>query len=515
MAKRTKRIWLLPAICLLLGLALWLLLPGRGERGGVTELLSAPRNLAGEPERATRRERRIVTVYRGVPESLDELENYPWLRRADLSGWDNYEAIRRYAQRHPQVKLRYTVDLGEIAVSSDSESLLLPEGSYRPAVLLERLRYLPRLRSLELEGLDCSPEELAALREAYPALRVDYSVRLPGQLAASDTRSLDLSSLEPEQLDRAIRALRLLPALTEVRLTDEAGENRLSLQELSALQKALPGVLFKYRFALFGQELSTEDEAIAFVRVPIGNEGEEELRQALACLSRCRSFLLDDCGIDDEVLAALRADFPEAGLVWRVHFGYLSCLTDVKIIHLTFLLTDENAQVLRWCDRVEYLDLGHTRLTDIRFMADMPHLKYVILSFSPVSDLSPLANCGELEMLELFQCRQLSDLSPLAACGELRLLNVSDTGVEDLTPIYGLTKLERFHCIGNRHIPQEQQEELERRLPDCWITFRQTISNKVGWSFDDGEHEAQWYLEMSKVLRYRREDWFFGDYPED
>ena len=169
----------------------------------------------------------------------------------------------------------------------------------------------------------------------------------------------------------------------------------------------------------------------------------------------------------------------------------------MKIIHLTFLLTDENAQVLRWCDRVEYLDLGHTQLSDIRFMAGMPHLKYVILSFSPVSDLSPLANCGELEMLELFQCRQLSDLSPLASCENLRLLNVSDTGVEDLTPIYGLTKLERFHCIGNRHIP-----------------FRQTISNKVGWSFDDGEHEAQWYLEMSKVLRYRREDWFFGDYPE-
>ena len=76
MAKRTKRIWLLPALCLLLGLVLWLLLPGRGERGGVAELLSAPRNLAGEPERATRRERRIVTAYRGVPESLAELENY-------------------------------------------------------------------------------------------------------------------------------------------------------------------------------------------------------------------------------------------------------------------------------------------------------------------------------------------------------------------------------------------------------------------------------------------------------
>ena len=300
-----------------------------------------------------------------------------------------------------------------------------------------------------------------------------------------------------------------------MQLTDENGENRLEPAQLRQLQLAMPETRFVYRTELFGREISCDAERLEFVRVPIGNEGAEQLRQLLPCLTRCRYLLLDDCGIDYEILARLREDFPETKIVWRVHISYLDFLTDVKIIHLTFLLTNQNAQVMRYCNEVEYLDIGHNSISDITFMGYMPHLKYVILSYNKVSDLSPLTKCGELEMLELYQCLNLEDISPLAVCQSLKLLNVSWCDIKDITPVYGLKNLERFYCIWNYEIPEEQQERAFEELPDCWITFEQNISKNVGWSFDaDGGVRAQWYLDMYKILRYRVEDWFFGDYPE-
>ena len=71
----------------------------------------------------------------------------------------------------------------------------------------------------------------------------------------------------------------------------------------------------------------------------------------------------------------------------------------------------------------------------------------------------------------------------------------------------------------NFGIPDEQMTQIYEELPDCWITFKQVDSyeyKNVGWSFDQvGGIRAQWYLDMYKILRYRVEGYFFGDYPEE
>ena len=448
-------------------------------------------------------------------EGLASLEEYPNLRRLDLSGSEDYEAILSYQRAHPQVELLYTVDLDGTTVWNTESELVLPAGAYSLSTLGEKLAYLPQLRSVGLEELRCAPEELAALRAQYPEKEISYTVRIGETVCEEHTETLDLSWLSPEQTAEAAAGLRLLPDLREAQLCDESGQSLLGPDELRQLQLAKPETLFHYRFQLFDREISTDMERIEWIRVPIGNEGVEQLRQVLPCLTRCSYLLLDDCGIDNEVLARLREDFPETKIVWRVHISYLDFLTDVKIIHLTFLLTNQNAQVMRFCNEVEYLDIGHNSISDITFMGYMPHLKYVILSYNNVSDLSPLAKCQELEMLELYQCLKLEDISPLAACQSLKLLNVSWCEIKDITPVYGLKNLQRFYCIWNYGIPAEQQEEAFRQLPDCWVTFEQNISKNVGWSFDaDGGVRAQWYLDMYKILRYRVEHYFFGDYPE-
>ena len=65
----------------------------------------------------TTTEPRVEQITAVVTEqSLLELEqNYPYLVEADFTGSECYDAIRAYAARNPQVKVRYLVRLGETA----------------------------------------------------------------------------------------------------------------------------------------------------------------------------------------------------------------------------------------------------------------------------------------------------------------------------------------------------------------------------------------------------------------
>lgn len=454
---------------------------------------------------------------------LASLDIYPNLKRLDLSGSRDYSAIMAYAQEHPQVEVLYTVDCGGTVLDNRQEECSLEQGKYDPALIRERLAFLPRLRSLHFQLSSGDGKEMEQLRAAYPDREIDWQVQVMGTLYPSDLTELDLTRLEAEGVDAVAAALPLFPGLKKLILTDEQGGNRLSLEQLSPLQEAADNLELDYRFPLFDRIVSCADESLAFENTPIGEEGLERLRAVIPHMSSLHSLLLDNCGISYDSLAQLRLDFPEIRIDWRVWISDLSFLTDVKVIHLTFLLDHEDAnqkaKVLQYCDKVEFLDLGHQHITDVSFLACMPELKNLILSYNDLSDISPISACKKLEMAEFYFCYQLEDLSPLASCESLKLLNVSATAVHDISPIFGLKNLERFYCIMNYGIPEEQMSGLREALPSCWITFKQVDSyayKNVGWSFDEvGGVRAQWYLDMYKIYRYRSLPYFFGDYPEE
>lgn len=501
---------------------------GKGIRVLLAVLLTAAlavggvalRHAAQQRRAAEERQRALDAVedFAGVltADELGTLEQYRNLKSVDLRGSVCYEALARYSEAHPAQDVRYTVPLGGLAVGSGVTALTLEPGSFSLDGLTESLRCLPSLTQITLSRTTLTAEEIAQLRESFPERTIRYTVPLLGRELGEHTRTLDLSAMPGEALDEAIAALRLLPVLERVELTDPEGGNTLGREEVKTLQDAFPELCFAYRFELFGQTVSTEDERIEYIRVPIGNEGVDELRRALPLLKSCRYFLLDNCGIDNELLAQLRDEFPETKIVWRLYIEYIGFLTDIKVLHLTWMWDNRNIQILRYCNELEYFDIGHNTISDISFMAYLPNLKYAILSYNYVRDVSPLANCKKLEMLELYFCHLLEDISPLAECESLKLLNVSATKVHDISPVFGLKNLERFYCIMNYGIPEEQQEQIREELPDCWITFNQEIDKAVGWSFDAaGGVRAQWYLDMYKIFRYRAEPYFFGDYPEE
>ena len=353
-----------------------------------------------------------------------------------------------------------------------------------------------------------SDEELIEEEEPLPA-----TVTILGKEYDRNVSFLDLSTCTPKDVAELSDILRDMPELEKVNLMDEEDSSSLSLNEVQLLIDAAPDVKFIYRFDLFGQRLSLSDTVIRYKNAEIGNDGEESIRQALSVLRKCSYFVLDDCGIDDEIMAGIREDFPETKVVWRVHVGNKSALTDDPIIRMTHGIEDSMTGPLKYCTEAVYMDLGHdSGISDISFTANMPALECLILSGSTVTDLSPLKNCTALTWLELTDCGKVNDISDIKDIASIKYLNISYTGVRDISPVMDM-ELDRLCCIGN-YIPRDVQDEYTEAHPDCMTAFN---GNPWGyaWRYDDyGYHYFSYYARMCEVFRYEKSSPGGFKYPE-
>jgi len=299
--------------------------------------------------------------------------------------------------------------------------------------------------------------------------------------------------------------------------TENAGEEEASsllLSDVVILKEAAPGVHFNYEFDLFGKNISTSDTEVRYVNTQIGNEGEESIRQALTILDECEYFLLDDCGIDNEIMDGIRTAFPNTKVVWRVHVGPKSALTDDPVIRMTHGINDSVTEPLKYCNEVVYMDLGHdTGITDISFIENMPLLECLILSDAQFSDLTPLTHCPNLTWLELIYCGRIEDISVISEMESIKYLNISNTGISDISGIMDMN-LDRFCCIGNR-VNTEDFEKYKELHPDCMAV---SSGNPYGyaWRYDDyGYHYFSYYARMREVFRYTESSPGGFKWPED
>lgn len=433
-------------------------------------------------------------------QTIHQLEDYPNLKKADLSGSTCYAQIADYAKEHPQVEVIYTIDLGASQPKADVETLTLESFDYD--LLLENLRYFPRLRELNLPGMELTFQQLQELRLTYPELSLRYTVALLGQEISSEAIEADLSAMTSENVEEAAAALPLLPNLRTVKLSDEEGNSALSVEEVHTLQESAPEVMLDYTFDLFGQRISTTDERVEFHSKKIGDSREPELRQALDIMKGCKYLLLEHCYFSDEVLAQLREDYrDQTKIVWRIYFAKAgSCLTDRTVLRYVYNVTNSTVKQLKYCEDVEYIDFGHNEiLSDWSWVANMPRLKAIIASGSIIKDLTPFENCKELEFLELSNCGLVTDLSPLSGCDSLKRLNISYTHVEDLSPLDKLP-LECFVYVK----PRASQEELDRFgevHPECLTQYE---GNEYGtpWRYEENGDPTPYYAKLQEVFHY-------------
>lgn len=445
--------------------------------------------------RSLRKKAEVLTVA-ATQEDFELLEECISLEYLDLTGSTCYDLILEYIHNHPNVEVIYTAPLGNLMLSNTETEAALEPGTYDLATLRQQLHYLPGITSLTLPKTTLTADELASLQDPFPELQLSYSVELLGTEYLADAVQADFSSLTADLLEETTARLDLLPALTDVTLPGS-----LSMEDVKLLMEQFPEITFHYSFELFGKTLTTADERVEFEDTQIGNEGARQIRAALDILPRCTYFRLEDCGLDNEVLASIQADYPDTKIVWRVYFGgQYSLLTDETTLRTVYGVENSHNSILKYCTSLKYIDMGHnTTLTDISFASYMPDLEILILSGSSITNVDPLANCKNLVFLEMANCYVLEDISALKNCENLRFLNIGFSKVTDLTPIQDLP-LERFVCLGPK-MDKETQTAFEESHPDCWVRFTGNDPLSLGWKYDDvGVTRSEYYKFIREVF---------------
>lgn len=365
-------------------------------------------------------------------------------------------------------------------VERSAEELTMPLAAGETALLAE----LDGLRRADFHG-SANEEEVAVWALTHPAVQTRFSLTLPGgTVIESDAERCDLRGLSAEDCARAAEKLALLPGLKSVELGAEGGN--LGWADIARLRQLLPDAVFHYAFKLYGLDCNLVDTTISLFHIAVPDDGKL-IDQVMYYMPQLTYVDMDSCGLLPKRLEEINLNHPNAKVVFRVYFGdNYTARTDAERILASMasrggMLTNDNVEGLYYCHDVKYLDLGHnTLLTNIGFTAQMPKLEVAILSMCNISDLTPLASCPELEYLEIANT-YASDLRPLAGLGKLRHLNVAGIGydqpydgsdriqLKDISPLYGLTQLERLWIGAYNPVPPEQVAEMQRRAPQCEI----------------------------------------------
>ena len=435
-------------------------------------------------------------------ENIAELEKYPDLKEVDLTGSTCYDEIHAYIAAHPEVSVTYKVYAANQELDPEETALVLDAGSFDYDELLSSLAYLPNMNSIQLPATDLTLDQIQGITAKYPNVQVSYTVSLMDKEYAPDVAEINLSDMTDEDIDAVLNALAMLPDVAKIELSNEVGVSALSMDGAKKMMEAAPEVQFHYSFDFYGNLLSTDTERVELEYVEIGNEGEQNIRNALDLMPNCTYFKLEDCGIDSEVMASIRDDYPDVKVVWRIYCDKFTMCTDETMVRMTHRLDDTNCHELMYCTDVTYIDVGHnSTLTDVSFVKYMPNLECVIVSGSPLTDISAFADHDKLTWMELCFCGQLVDISPLESCDNLKYLNVSFTKVSDLSPIEKLP-LERLNSMGNK-VSVQDARAYEQNHPDCLTRFEGQQPYGYGWRYNDyGYTFFDYYLNMRAVFRY-------------
>ena len=440
---------------------------------------------------------------------LYTLNHYPNLKSVDLSGSTCYWAIWDFIDSHPNLDITFTIDLGGTAVDARAETAVLQPGGYSYDVLEENLQYLRNLTSLSLPQVTLTSGEIHALAAAYPEIAIDYTLDLFGISVGADTTELDLTSMTSSQVDEACGKLGVMTNLASVKLSSS-----LSKDDVDKLQTAAPHIVFDYSFTLFGKTISTADEEVTYKNHSIGNDGEEALREALKIMDHCQRFVLDNCGLDNEVLAAIREDFRGGPkVIWRVYFGVdgrYNTLTDDDTIRAVYNVTDDTCGPMKYLEDVKYMDIGHNEyLSDLSFISYMPELEVLIASESGVKELTGFDNCKKLTWLELAYCYKLENIDALAGCDGLKYLNISYSKVTSFEPLDSLA-LERFVYLSPKASTKEQNTftTIHPKGECITVFYGYSMPYSYGWRYDDNGKTMFWYYKdvIRKVFNYDQAD---------
>jgi len=455
-------------------------------------------------------------------QDVAKLDYFTRLKSADLRGSSCPAEIAQWAALHPQVQVFYNVTLpnGELVDNTVQELDLKWMTHEDVNDMRDTLSVLHEVRSLNFGeiGDRFGLEDLRQIRVLKPDAAFHFTTVIDGRVFDSEAESLDLRDVRHEDVQALAVVLSCMSRLTTVEFGSEEAD-AVPWADIAQLKSARPDVRFRYSFTLYGQQLDLDAERLDFRGLPI-RDNASALSSVLPCMNRCAYVDMDNTGIPDSTLAELRSRFPQTKIVWRVWFGEnYSVRTDVERIYASRPSVGgmiRDASMLKYCTDVKYLDLGNNNgLTDLSFAASMPKLEVLIVGETGITDISPLRSCPKLEYLDL-NSTNVADLSPLENLTGLHHLNIAACPrIKDITPLYGLTELERLWIGQNTPVPEEQATRMKELAPACKVNTTTDDPNGDAWRFtayDPVESTYSWvprYALLRQQLGYEYQEYSF------
>ena len=436
-------------------------------------------------------------------EVLAALQDLPQVTAVDLRESDLGSADLSALQgAMPEMKFLYSLAAMSLRTEGDATMLELDAGTVSDwAAFAQEIALLEGLDGITIQGA-LTPEQAALLLEGAGGVPASYSVTFRERTFSTEDAEADFSDLQPSDLGAIKSVLSVLPNIRRVNLDPATGKSHWSLDDADQLQTFREGLLVNYTTTAFGVTFSLADEVVSFNKKNLKRK-VDELRLLLPYLRNVKRVDMENCNIDNETMAALRDEFPQPKLVWRVSVGRYTVRTDTWMIKFSAgdssALHDKDVVNLKYCREVRYLDLGHNKLRRMEFVTYMPDLEVCIM-YNPMSSLKGVETCSKLEYFECFSCHP-KDVELLAACTELKHLNLCWTGITDISFLYGLTKLERL-WISRNDIPAEQIARFKELVPGCEVNT--TVHNPTGdgWRQNGKDQDAPRYALLRQQFRY-------------
>lgn len=371
-------------------------------------------------------------------EDVDTLDYFPQLETLQAQDCQDYEQLMEVARRKPNCQVNYHVQIDGRTYDQSASTVRVTNLTQEDA---QKLSYLPKLRTVNAQKC-MAYQLLGSLQQEHPDWNVIFNITVGGEFYETSAASITADNASYEEISSAMSVMKNLQTVT---LTNPTATG----EELLQLRKDYPKVDIHWTLQVQGRDMPDDTEEVDISGQKL--ESLEEAKAYAAYFPSITKLIMTDCGFDNETMASFREEMRDQyKVVWTVYLGSIAkCRTDAtKFMPLTQgdgYFQDWNAVDLKYCEDLIAIDIGHSRVKHIEFVAYMPHLKYLILADTDVRDITPISNCKELVWLELSWCA-IESYEPLLGCTALEDLNLSRT-FADPEPVKKMTWLKNLWCM--------------------------------------------------------------------
>lgn len=276
----------------------------------------------------------------------------PALESVDAENCDDPKMLELLRQTYPDLEVLHSVTIGGKTYTG-SEEVLDIRDPYA-GELMENLRQLPNVKTVNLTGTLPDTETLLDLKKAYPGITFVWEFQLCGVSVNTLTEFVDLSDIPLTGIEEVEEALPCFYNLKQVDMCDCGIDS----PTMDALNKRYPETKFVWEVTVArNYQIRTDSTYFmpSITHLPGVNDG------TCANLRYCTDMVILDLG----------------------HMAINSCA------------------FVEYMPNLEFLILGDSSVTDITPVGTLNKLKFLELFKLSITDYSPLLNLSALEDLNL------------------------------------------------------------------------------------------------------------------